>query len=132
MISSSENFMSNIPTQENGPNIGTSSNTTRRREVKSRSSDIFKIYFHLVETENESRSICNYCGVSYKFTSGYDNMNKHLERHHAAEVRIDPTQTQISRFASSSGGMSSSKLFKYSDKKIEKNMLNLLAWHIFL
>ena len=76
-----------------------------------------KFNFHLVETKNEEISICNYYGVSYKFTSGYGNMNKHLERHHAAEIGIDPTQTQISRFASSSRGTSFSELLKYSDKK---------------
>ena len=96
--------------------------------MKSRSSNIFKIHFYLVEIENKARSICNYCGVSYKFTGGYGNMNKHLERHHATKIGIDSTQTQILRFASSSQGTSSSELFKYSDKKIE-NVLNYIWSH---
>ena len=119
--------MSNISIQESGHNIGTGTGTTRRREVKHRSSDIFKIHFHLVEIENETRSIYNYCGVSYKFTGGYDNMNKHLERHNATEIGIDLTQTQILRFASSSRGMSFFELLSIQIKKIEKNMLNLLV-----
>ena len=56
-------------------------------------------------------------GFFYKYTVGYDNMNKHLERHHAAEIGLDTTQTQMVRYTSFSGGTISLDLFKYSDAK---------------
>ena len=107
--------MSNMSTQESGPSVSAQS---RRREVKARSSDIFKIHFLLERLEDDTqRAVCNYCGVQYNFSGGYGNMIKHMEKHHPVEFGIGTLQTQMGRNASSSRGTSGMNLFKYSDVK---------------
>ena len=103
-----------IPTQ---PSTQESESTSRRRQIRSRGSDIFTKYFHCVETDDGMRDICNYCGASYVHSGGYGNLDKHMKREHKKELGIDESQTQMSRYGKFSGPSSSSQsqLFKYSD-----------------
>ena len=121
MTSSSHNTQPSGRGESEVPNPSTqeSQNTSRRRQIKSRGSEIFTKHFHCREIDDGLKDVCNYCNAEYVHSGGYGNLEKHMRRKHKKELGIDESQTQLSRFGKSSGAGSSSQptsqLFKYSD-----------------
>lgn len=100
---------------------------SQNEQEKRPKSDLFTKHMKKVEQpDGTTVVVCNYCGKTYSWSKsgGYGTYRKHIEKQHPteAEAAKAPSQTQISRYATSSN-----QLFHYTDANNREELARMVA-----
>ena len=128
-IQSTDDEIEHLPNPTPETQGSTDAITSKVRELPPLKSSIFTKHFEKVTLPSgEMRAKCKHCNASYKFQAGggYGSLKRHVETKHPTEYGLDRSQTQLSRFSSTSGSTDSG-LFLYSDNKLRESLAKFVS-----